>query len=119
MPAAFASLDYRPLACLSDPNADWFHKSAAIRFAVAGDDIQVQAGQAVVTVISVVAARALGDVQPAADLARKAVGAGVFAVVPLVVHFAFVFSVQVNTSKKFISTLWEAVPSLKYASLPT
>ncbi len=97
-PAALASVYHRPLAVFLYPDRHRLHDTAAVGLTVSRLVVNVQAGQAVGTVISVIASRPLRDYLPSADLAVKNVTARVIFIVTLFVSFSFVFSVQEYSS---------------------
>lgn len=69
--ALTAAVDDGPLAVFSDPNCNRLHDPAAAGCPVSRLLIDVQAVQAVGTVVSMVTARSNGSHRPAADLAGK------------------------------------------------
>ena len=96
--AALAAVDDRPLAALAYPDRHRLHDAAAVGRPVAGLDVYVQAGEAVGAVVAVVAAGPLRCAESAADLAGKAVTAGMGLVVVLFKGFPFIFTVHSSSS---------------------
>lgn len=89
-----AAVDDSPLAVFSHPDGNRLHDSAAAGCSVTRLLVDVQAVQAVGTMVAVVAAGSRGSHHPAADLAGKAVVAGMGAIISFFVLFSFVFSVH-------------------------
>ena len=95
-PSAHAApVDDGPFSVLANPYGDGLHLSAAVCLAIARLNVQVEAGQAVGTVVAVIAARPFRDAQPSAAFAGEALIAGIVLVLVLVVLLALVFAVHV------------------------
>ena len=92
--AALAAVDDRPLAAPAYPDRHWLHDAAAVGRPVAGLDVYVQAGEAVGTVVTVVAAGILRCAEPTADLAGEGVIAGMGLVVAFFKSLPLVFAVH-------------------------
>lgn len=92
--AALAAVDDRPLAAPAYPDRHRLHDATAVGGPVAGLDIYVQAGEAVGAVVAVVAAGPLRCAESAADLAGKAVAAGMGLVVAFFKSLPLVFAVH-------------------------
>ena len=75
-PAAAAAVDDGPFPALAHPDRDRVHDPAAVGCPVAGLEVDVEAGEAVGTVVAVVTPCVLRGAEPPADLAGKAVIAG-------------------------------------------
>ena len=76
-----APVDQRPLAALSHPDGDGFHSPAALGGPVTGFNVQMLAGEAVGTVVPMLRSGSLRRYETPADLAGKALLAGVMCVV--------------------------------------
>ena len=87
-------MDDCPLAVFSHPDGNRLHDSTAAGRSVTWLLIDVQAVQAVGTMVAMVAAGSVGSYHPAADLAGKAVVAGMGSIISFFVLFSFVFSVH-------------------------
>ena len=120
MSANPAAVNNRPLAALSDPNADGFHRAAAICFSVTRLIVQMLTGQTIGTMVSMVASCTAWNDQTVADLAGKAIITGMMAIIALHIFFSFIFSVQCIFLLKVIVilTLREVLRYLAYANLP-
>ena len=92
--AALAAVYDRPLAALAYPDRHRLHNTAAVRGPVARLDVYMQAGKAVGAVVTVVAAGILWCAEPTADLAGKAVAAGMGLVVAFFKGLPLVFAVH-------------------------
>ena len=79
--APLAAVDHGPLAMPAHPHRDGLHVPSAVGGPVAGLDIDMQAVQAVWTVVAVAGTRALGDHLAAAVLAGKDIVTGVCLIV--------------------------------------
>ena len=75
--AAFAAVDDGPFAALAYPDGHRLHDAAAVGGAVAGFFVHMKAGQAIGTMVAVVAADILRGTDPSADFAGKGIVAGV------------------------------------------
>lgn len=83
-----ATVDNRPLSVIPDPDADGVHLAVAGGGAVTGLIVNVNAGQAVGAVISVIAARTIRNNRPAALFAGERIRAGMFhEIVPVQLPF--------------------------------
>ena len=87
-------MDDGPLAVLSYPDRNGFHDSAAVGFQVYRFDVQMQAVQAIGTVVAVIASRLLWGTETAADLAGKGIRTGVCFIVTFFKSFSFVFPIH-------------------------
>lgn len=92
--AALAAVYDRPFTALAYPDRHRLHNTAAVRGPVAGLDVYMQAGKAVGAVVAVVAAGILRCAEPTADLAGKAVAAGMGLVVAFFKCLPLVFAVH-------------------------
>lgn len=103
LPAAAAAMDDRPFAVFPDPHRHWIHQSTAVRFAIAGLHVHVEADEAVGTVVAMIASRALRNDGTSAVFADKAVAARMCFVIACFIFFSFVFAVHfyilLNTKK--------------------
>lgn len=96
--AASAAMNHCPLTVFADPDTDGVHDAAAVGGTVARLIVYMQAGQAVRTVIPVVAARACRYDQTAAHPAGEAVVAGMRFVITLLLLLAFILPIHGNSS---------------------
>ena len=117
--AALAAVDDGPFAVFSYPDGDGLHDTAAVRGTVAGLNVHVQAGKAIGAVVAVVAAGVLGSAKPVADLAGKAVVAGVGLVIAFFKGFPLVFAVHSSILLKIcVGVLREEWRVLEFARHP-
>lgn len=96
--AASAAMNHCPLTVFADPDTDGVHNAAAVGGTVARLIVHMQAGQAVRTVIPVVATRACRYDRTAAHPAGEAVVTGVRFVITLLILLAFILPIQGNSS---------------------
>ena len=96
--AAPAAMNHCPLTVFADPDTDGVHNAAAVGGTVARLIVHMQAGQAVRTVIPVVAARACRYDRTAAHPAGEAVVTGMRFVITLLILLAFILPIHGNSS---------------------
>ena len=90
------SVNHRPFPVFSHPYADRLHPPMAAGFPVTRAVVQMNAVQAVRTVVSVAAACSCRDYRPAADLAGEGVRTWMCTEIPPVIFSFFIFSVHNN-----------------------
>ena len=96
--SAAAPVDNRPLSAFAHPHRNRVHDSAAVGGTVARFVVHMEAGQAVRTVVPMVAPRVFGGDKPSADLAGESVQTGMGFIVAFFQLFPFVFAVHLSSS---------------------